>query len=111
MANVKRSHNNEHKAKQKLKQPMFFSNRRPHTPTRRQAPHALVVTVRHQDVAGRVHRNTGGTGEGGRGARAIDPSAIGARAAARQGGHHCTTQLARTDNSSDDGEQRGGVLG
>ena len=55
---------------------------------RRHTPHALVPIVCHQHVAERVHRNTGGIVEGGRGARAIDPIAIGVRAAARQRGHH-----------------------
>ena len=62
----------------------------PRTSTARNAPHAMVVIIRHQDVAERVHRNTGGTVEGGRGARAINPTVpqVPAANAARQGGHH-----------------------
>ena len=55
----------------------------------RDAPHAVVAIVRHQDVAGRIHRNTAETVESCRIAHAIDPSNCGT---ARQGGDDCTTK-------------------
>ena len=72
----------------------------PRTSAGRHAPHAMVVQVRHQDVAERVQRNTLGIVKGGRGARAIGKAVC---AAARQGGHHCTTK-----NKTNKAEQEGG---
>ena len=48
----------------------------------------MVARVCNQKVAGRINCNTVWIAEGGYGARAIDPTAIGARAAARQSGNH-----------------------
>ena len=65
----------------------------------------MVVIIRHQNIAERVHRNTKGLVKGAIGARAIDPGGI---ATARQRGHHCTTINRTNSVEGDDGAGRGG---